>query len=450
MKSKILKDIAAPLTQEETAYTAVSPKTGTSQCANCRFFLASNYDTQSGMHLGPACVLVNNYPEPILATGWCNKWELRKPYEPEPLEVEIVEGDGAEAADEPAAEAEVVTEKAFKAFIAPKDIPVVERLFRKMKSELQPGTTLVRKGNDRYMLIVSSNGFEDRHDEHVATRALKEYVAMSEAGTVQRNKHTFWHEIEVGEIVAAGMVNGFLVEIAKEVGETGRIFYDYVEAHPDGWGASMGFWVRRKDVDGDTFQRIDKEETATLPRDSAANEFTLSAIGEDVMARKKFEELADEIFGKGTAKALEKGTGALKKQLLTQGKVLKQEEAVIDAADAVAEATEAPPETAAARDDLLLRMIDGIEALLTEVKATMSATEVVEEKADAVEEEVKSLRKEVTDSLNEIRQKLSLKPRIASQDKDTELDGDEAVEARKKLAPAKTQSFGGLELEPTK
>lgn len=166
--------------------------------------------------------------------------------------------------------------------------------------------------------------------------------------------------------------------------------------------------------------------------------------------KKTFSTLADEIFGKGTYESLKKGTGAVKKRAESEGLELKQKDAetVADAADAVAEAETAPPASAGERDALLLRMIDGLKALIAEVEGVATATEAVTEAADENAEEIKSLRKEVTDSLNEMRQKMSLAPRIASQDKGTELAGDEAIEARKKLAPVKVRRFGGLELDP--
>lgn len=455
MGESILKDVQPPLTQDETAYVAVSPQTGTQQCANCRFFLATNWSMEGNNMLGPACVLVSGYPEPILATGWCNEWEKREPYKPEPMEVEIVD----ETTETPTEEAEVVvTEtKAVKVYAAPKDLNAAQKIMRKAANSLQPGTTILRSADgDRHMLIVTSNGFKDRHEEHVATMALKEYVEGFAAGTVKKNKHMFWHAVEVGEIVAAGMVNGFLVEIAKEKGVNGKKFYDYVEAHPDGWGASQGFWVRAKDIrmDGDTqvYKRIDKDETTSLPRDAAANLFTLSAIGEGMA--KSFEKLADEIFGEGTAAALTKGTGELKKKLLADGAVQKKKDAatVEDAANAVDEAQTEMPTTAAAKDKLTLRLIDGMEALLTEVKGVLAATEVAEEKADAVDEEVKSLKKALDDQqkahaadLAEIREKMSMKPRIASADTSTRKDGDEAVELLKKIAPKETKRIGGIE-----
>lgn len=455
-KLNVLKEVNAPLTQEETGYVAVSPQTGVKQCANCRFFLATHLDTFSGNLMGPACVLVSGYPEPILATGYCDEHELRTPYKPEPMEVEIVDGD----ADEPVevVDVEVTEQKAFKVFIAPKDIPIVEKVAKKVTGGLQPGTTIVKKDGARYMLIVSSNGFKDRHDEHVATKALKEYVDGFAAGAVKKNKHMYWHAIEVGDIVAATMINGFLVEIAKEAGEAGKKFYDYVEAHPGDWGASQGFWVRAKDIRTEggtqTYARIDKDETSTLPRNAAANLFTLSAIGEDAMAQTRFEKLTDEIFGEGTAAALEKGTGELKKHLLSNGVALKQKDAkkkdaatVAEAADAVAEVEETPPTTAGDRDKLLLQLVDGMEALLTGVRDAMSATEVAEEKADEVEEEIKSLRKELTENLAEIREKMKMAPRIASQASETELTDDAAEAAKKALAPKKGATFGGIEYD---
>lgn len=466
-KELILKDVQPTLSQEQTDYVALSPQTGQQACANCQFFLATNYvhdhELGSMIPLGSACALVNGYPEPILATGWCKEWRLRQPYESEPMEVEIVDGDDT-AADTPT-EAEVVTEKkAYKVFAAPKDLPAAQKVMRSLTGELKPGLTIIRRNKSRYMLIVSSNGFKDRHSEHVATRALKEHVEGYEAGTVRRNKHTFWHRIPVGDIIAATMIDGFLVELAKEADDVlGKKFYDFVETHPNGWGdsgwgASQGFWVRGKDVNGKVYQRIDKEETATLPRDEAANEFTLSAIGDDPMAQTKFEKLTDEIFGNGAAKALEKGVGSLRKHLLADGKVVKDAATVEDAAAAVDEAETEMPTTVDAKDRLIIRLVDGMEALLTEVKDVLAAQAVTEEKAETAEEEIKSLRKSLDDQkaafaaeIAEIREKMKMAPRAASQDSSTQVtDPAEIEKAKDRIAPKEVKLFGGLEIEADK
>ena len=159
---------------------------------------------------------------------------------------------------------------------------------------------------------------------------------------------------------------------------------------------------------------------------------------------KKFETLVDDIFGAGTAEALTKGTGELRKKLLAEGVEQKKKDAetVAETADAMATAEATPPTDMASRDQLLMQLIDGMEAILTETKNALAATEVAEEKADAVEEEMKALRKEI----GEIREQLKMKPRVASQSSETELEGAQAEKAKERIAPPKIQKFGGLEI----
>src|SRR6185369_1415140 len=70
--------------QSEVNYTALSPQIGTKACANCRFFMNNG------------CFIVESTPEPIIATGYCDRWEVGKvpaPPSVEPIPVTIVEPD---------------------------------------------------------------------------------------------------------------------------------------------------------------------------------------------------------------------------------------------------------------------------------------------------------------------------------------------------------------------
>lgn len=461
MSELIFKDVQPTLSQEQTGYVALSPKTGQQACANCQFFLATNYvhDYELGamVPLGPACALVNGHPEPILPTGWCKEWRLRQPYESEPMEVEIVEGDD----DEEAAPTivEETAQKSYKLVIAPSNLPAAQKIMRSLRGELQPGLMVTRDGGVRHMLIVTSNGFKDRHNEHVMTAALDEYVKSFDAGTAHPNKHMFWHRVPVGKIIAAKMVNGFLVEIAEEtVGDIiSKMFYDHVETHPDDWAASMGFWAQLKDIQGRSYRHIAKVETTTLPRGEEANEYTLSLISEVKMA--KFDEEMEKIWGNGALKALDKGVGGLRAHLLARGKVVKQgAEAVAEIAEAVAEAEANPPADLPSRDKLILQLVDGMEVIVNETRAILEKIAASESKANEADErdseEIKSLKKALEDQqkahaadLAEIREKMKMAPRIASQASDTEItDQAEIDKAKERIAPKNVKLFGGLQV----
>jgi hypothetical protein len=75
------------LSQKETVYTTLSALEGHA-CANCRWF--KHHDEYAPCHL------VEPHPEPILVTGWCDRWEEKVEHKPEPVPVVIV-GDESKA-----------------------------------------------------------------------------------------------------------------------------------------------------------------------------------------------------------------------------------------------------------------------------------------------------------------------------------------------------------------
>jgi hypothetical protein len=84
-KSEVEGKIYRPFTQEETGYIPLHVNPAQA-CANCRFFHVSSWGDEA-----PYCHIVEGYPEPILATGWCNEWRISTPMpEPEPIPVVIV------------------------------------------------------------------------------------------------------------------------------------------------------------------------------------------------------------------------------------------------------------------------------------------------------------------------------------------------------------------------
>lgn len=73
------KDFMRP-SQEEVGYVPLSA-TPAQACANCRWLVGDDY-----------CHLIQNSPDSIMVTGWCNRWEARpEPPTPEPVPVVIVE-----------------------------------------------------------------------------------------------------------------------------------------------------------------------------------------------------------------------------------------------------------------------------------------------------------------------------------------------------------------------
>lgn len=195
-----------------------------------------------------------------------------------------------------------------------------ERQLAALYASEQKSITFKEDGQ-RYMLLVSSNAYEDRADEIVRENALREYVANFEP-----NPHLFWHGGEpIGEIIAAQMAGPFLLEISRELPDqlidlareaddppmlvSRKAVWDALEAEHIPWGASIGFYGRQSDKRKRLFGMIQKKETSSLPLVKAANSLTPSfVIGGKSMSeavKKERRNLWKELFGGKTSSELE-------------------------------------------------------------------------------------------------------------------------------------------------
>lgn len=200
-------------------------------------------------------------------------------------------------------------------------IPAVKRLL----GYEAPAQTVL-KGSDglRYMVIFTSNGYQDREQEHVATRALKSYVDgawLTDGAWVGDNVHLYWHDkaLVMGAIVWADMIDGFLCEVAREDSTPiAKALWDFVESGEVQHGASHGFRFDPRKKEAGVYNHIRKYETSTLPVEAAANIGTLSEVIKDMATK---EERLDEIFKiEGAAKILaEQGPKGLNKILAERG-----------------------------------------------------------------------------------------------------------------------------------
>ncbi len=217
-------------------------------------------------------------------------------------------------------------------YLRPIDEPFIDRLFRRTKS----GMT-VETGTDgrRLALLVTSNSYEDRDGEAVATKALQRYVDNAwwkvEGKCLPENEYKFWHGPAIGDIVWASMEGPFLLEVAKERRDapvrvqgnryvwdtTIKSLWDLLEARTGmRWGASHGFKHKRSELQNGVFKNIRKFETTVLPLAAAANPLTFSGVMNDMNK----DTLLEDLFGlPGFAKKFRKGIKQIKKELDEEG-----------------------------------------------------------------------------------------------------------------------------------
>lgn len=210
-----------------------------------------------------------------------------------------------------------------KMYASPRPFGVIDRL--RGRKEVHS----IVKGSDglRFDVGITSNSYQDREDEAIVTRALKDYVDTGWKGGQWRDTqpYYYWHDDQlpaIGRVVWADMEGPFLIEVVKELPTTfAHKVWDYVEAHPEEkWGRSHGFDYpeSQKQADG-TYKQIYKFESSLLPLKEAANPYTLSAvIGAKGQMNK--DELLDKMLGvPGAAAKLRKGARAIQRELDAQG-----------------------------------------------------------------------------------------------------------------------------------
>lgn len=311
------------LTQMEVNYTSVSTTRGKA-CGNCRWFAKEGYEENYKGDLeeieGGYCHQVENYPDDILSNGYCDRWEEKPGMpEPDPLPVVIVEDQRA-VDDAPEPEVEytyAVPNSNQKGFL--------QSLKERFSSGRKAGQSVFRDAEGRrYMFIVTSNSYEDREQETIATKALERYVDncwVAEDYFQSNNVHQFWHHdgLTDGDIVWADMDGPFLLELAKERDDiVSKAIWDYYETTDEDLGASHRYWKRKQDklADG-TLPIISKFETTTLPRFAAANLLTYSGV---IPMSKARDEYLDKLFGvEGVAEMLKEGPQKLAKALEEAG-----------------------------------------------------------------------------------------------------------------------------------
>jgi len=248
--------------QYEAAYNTVSEEAGIRQCANCRWF------NRTAVYQTAGCQVIEEHPLPIEATGLCLRHEPIPeevlPHPPEPMEVEVMNLDTLE--------------------FTPTEVRGLKD--RLLKRKDRSGITFSKAADGlRTAIIVTSNGYQDREYEHVATKALQRYVddCYDDQGEwVGDNVLDFWHDKQlnnIGAIIAANMIDGFLVEIAKERSHpVVKAIWDYWQTTSNEgaiiWGASHQFTSTERGV----YTNIRKSKTSILPIEAAANLGTAGEI----------------------------------------------------------------------------------------------------------------------------------------------------------------------------
>lgn len=148
----------------------------------------------------------------------------------------------------------------------------------------------------RLALMITSNAYRDRVQEIVKQKALEDWAEAAWEGDTLAiaNPLLFWHDGDpIGDIVYVGTEGAFLIEIAQErpdamvnlmppgsppVIASIKGIWDAFEQMDIEWGASHEFLYLKEDGKDGVYEQIVKTESTVLPREWAANAYTLFTV----------------------------------------------------------------------------------------------------------------------------------------------------------------------------
>lgn len=328
--------------QAEANYT---PAGGTTNhaCANCRFFLASWNE----------CHLIDNWPEPILPTGVCDRHEVKaEPMMEEimPVPVVIVEPEMMEMDTEEMA-------LSIPKSVAARVQDYVTRLLPRRKAQPEPAFKVFKTTDGKMAWVARFSGkWIDRENEIIAEAAHDRYVERVQSGKVAPPELWMWHAkgTRHGQAVAVWKSGGFVLA-AGYIDDTaeGRRAFDYYQKNSGKIKLSHMFhYPTETKIDG-VYYEYNTIEITTLPDGAEAFPYTsfeeIQTMTLPEQARTMIQEaLGDAALERATAadKAAENDTKTLEAQGIASKQTNYDGSAVLSAAQ----------KTQAALDDVQTRL----------------------------------------------------------------------------------------------
>jgi hypothetical protein len=411
---KAVKMVMRP-TQMEAGYVPLSTEAGKA-CANCRFF-----DGDVGM-----CALIENYPDSILPTGYCQRWETPPSMEAHMEQMPATTGVIVEGS------AEAVT----KSFVVDPDStgPITHTWTIPQGSKQQSLIALIKSTvgdllNKR--IPAQSSGFkvygnhwvgwwtnnaEDREAEWFPAKAIDDYVDRVDVGVIPQPDLWFWHipGSRHGTAEWQGRIEHYCVAVGSfdetPAGTAARKHYTQSKAR---YSMSHGFAYDKSHYLDGAYHQFNTFELSVLPPHVAANPYTdFEGIKTMALTPEKVQAL-EALVGKEIAQQIIADTEAKSKALDELGVQFKDYLEVSP--------TEAPASKEAVANvekDLTGLFVDILKdqaGMVTIVDAMGKAFKVHGETVNALIEGFKT-------DLTAIQEQLDGRSRIASKDAETVVD----------------------------
>lgn len=410
------------LSQAEAGYVPLST-TANQACANCRWFCAVGEDG------GGDCRIVEDDPNGIMQTGWCNRWEAIPEMTSEPVEVVVVETEAPEMdMGEMSSTPKPGIIQRVKTWFA--KTPGLSGVFHVFKAA---------DGQPRWVAAFSNN-FQDRDEEIISEKAWDGYLARIEQKLVPMPQLWLGHipGTEHGQADMVFGVGNFVVAsgtfTTNETAKAALKYYQTAEGKnvPLSHGFTFPKWAFKDGV----YDVVNTFEISTLPPPMmASNPFT------------EYEVFDMKQISPEQKAALEKVLGAHAKTILDKYEQGSEE---IKAAGVAYKAftnadPEPAPETQTEPAPLAVLVGDLIEAqhMLTEMvrKSMESATA---EKARAINLETRLHALE--GNVQSLQAEQRLTPRAASGASETKLSEKDAEKAKADFPIEYDPAFPGMQV----
>lgn len=426
--------------QKESGYVALSTKKGAA-CANCRWF--SGYNPDVGGSVG-YCHIVENWPEDILPTGYCDRHEAKEieEYEPEPIPVVIVEAE----------------KKAIREHLS-----ITQRIKEAALKMLNPiddkSSFIVYKGTDGKprWLARYTNNFEDLEGDIFTEDAHDRYIARLKQGLIPMPELRFWHLKATKHGVATNIErDGHIVMAWGAFDETpfAEKCIQFYRTHKGriqlSHGSLVPQWARKLDKETGCrlFTDYNTFEITTLPPVVAKGANPFTTFDEDITMALRPEQ--KEVL-KNDLHLSDEEIGRIERANEEINKTIEAFAQYKDYADLLNKREEKAAETPAVPATLLGDIYEG-QALVVKLAQTAA------EKQQALHAEIKALKEQHTAELKTandtiaalkadvetFRKYMELAPRRASADDKTALTPEQQAQVQKDIPTDYDPFFGEL------
>jgi hypothetical protein len=409
------------LQQGDVNYVPVSPNLPDA-CAGCRWFNSYGSYSESAH---PDCRLVESYPDPIEATGWCNRYEVMPSPEwaQSPMPVVIVDPETLtdKAAEppkdeedtvpaEPVADEDAESDEAQPSEAAVNVPPSIRKLVLNIGAQVQEAvekalgvgrsteqTAFKVVGN--HFLCVWSNNFKDRDGEVFTEKAIDGYIDRVDTGRVPLPELWVWHggkNVAIGSADWVARHGHFVMAMGQFYGSApAQAAKAYYAKHAKDTGISHGFAYPADHKAGKQYHRFNTFEISLLPRGTEANWYTsLEGVKQMAVDGEKLDYFK-QVFGEEHAARILEDWDKRGKALEELGVAYKDftGQDLTPSAEATKQALAKADKAFA---DLLGEVLQTSAEPITAATEAVKAAKATDQRVDELERQVKALTEQVT------------------------------------------------------